>query len=891
MRFVLLGTVSAIADGRTVEISRAQRRAVLAYLLLNANQTVSASQLVDALWSDGGPSTARTQIFASISAVRRALRAAGADPIDSQAGGYRLNLAIDELDVAQFRDRVDRSAANARQGHMRTAAHELRSALQLWQGEPLAGVNAAFVESARVNLTEQRLRAHEQLFEYELALGRHRDVIGDLMDTVAANPFHERFTGQLMLALHRSGQQAEALATYRRIRRALAEDLGIDPGVELEALHHRMLTGDRTLLGPPAPPVKVSAVASRFLPRDVPDFVGRETELTKLDALTAAQAHSEIMLITAVQGAGGIGKTALAVRWAHQVVDHFPDGQLYVNLRGFDQDAPISPFAALVHLLRCLGVAADKLPTDLESASATYRSLLSGKRTLVLLDNARSADQVRPLLPGHSACVVIVTSRNRLSGLIAVDGAQRLTVDGLGPDTAVTLLARIVGEDRVARETEAVSRLVALCGGFPAALRIAAAQLADRPHDAIGAYVDELTSCDRLAALSLVGDEYRALRAVLGHSYEALSRNQQRAFRLLGLFPGPGLSTAAASALLNVSPSAALAALDELASAHLLQSAGDGRYMFHDLIRDYARHALAQEMDSVEEPLQRLYDHYQRAASEAHACLDPNSFREAGQSVSRWSPRDAMRWLDFERANLSAIILSAAAHGFTVQARAVARPLFWFLFYAGYTGDSIATFQTIHSAVSHSHDEALKYSTLDMLGASYVRSGDYGRAMRAHQECIAGWTRMGDDISTAKSRANLAMSFSRLARYPEAIAELTAALEVYQRQSDAAMEAQLLGYNIPLVLAAMGRYPEAVEHIHQAIEILEAHDNKFAMARTLQALGETASTWAHPTRPSPIWSGPSHSLAVRGTVASRRSSGVISAACTWLWVDVISLCR
>jgi DNA-binding SARP family transcriptional activator/tetratricopeptide (TPR) repeat protein len=656
VKLVILGPVTAIADDGPIHIDRAQRRAVLAYLLLRANLAVPTDQVIDALWGADPPATAKRQVFAAVSAVRRALRGAGHDPITSTGGGYRASVTRDELDLLAFGHHRDRAQQFARAGDLESAVSALRSGLGLWGGTPLSGVSGAFVEQARDHLEDQRLAAQEMLFELEVELGRHHAVVTELAGLAAAHPFREKLASSLMLALYRSGRPAEALATYRRLRRILSDELGIEPSESTTALHDRILHNDDAL--------RVPVPGRRFLPHDIPDFTGRSEELQRLDA---ARAGTDLMVVSAVVGIGGVGKTALAVHWAHRVAARFPDGQLYLDLRGYDDRRPLPPAEALGALLRALGVPPQRIPTDPEEASALYRATLADQRVLIFLDNAASAAQVRPLLPSAPGTLVLVTSRDALGGLIARDGARRFDVGLLPLTDAVELLTRILGSERVAGDVAAAEDLVTACGHLPLALRIAAANLAAQPQVSIAAHVRELLDGRRLDGLLVDGDPQSSMQTIFDQSYRRLDAAHQQAFRLLGCMPGPDLPAAAAAALTGRSVQRTEATLRTLTDAHLVVEHRPGRFTMHDLVREYARtRADAPELrEERTEALTRLTTWLVTNAEAAAARQYPGRTKlaVAGPLPSFATVELAREWLYAELANLVATIGTGTALG------------------------------------------------------------------------------------------------------------------------------------------------------------------------------------------------------------------------------------
>ena len=664
MRLLILGPVTVLSDGRPVHIDRAQRRAVLAYLLLRANQAVTTDQLIDALWGPAPPATAKRQIFAAVSALRRALRAAGHDPITSTGGAYRFTATEDQLDLLAFWQHRDRARQLARDGETEAAVAALRAGLHLWGGTPLGGVSGVFVEQARTHLEDQRLGARETLSELEIALGNHHAVVAELGDLVAAHPFREKLAGLLMLALYRSGRPADALATYRNIRRMLSDELGIEPGTALSVLHDRILRDDSALRVPEGPPTITAS--RRFLPRDIPDFTGRAAELQRLDALLATNG-ADVVVVSAVVGVGGVGKTALAVHWAHRIAPRFPDGQLYLDLRGYDDRQPLPVTEALGAVLRALGVPPNRIPADVDEASALYRATLADQRVLILLDNAATVAQVRPLLPSAPGTLVLVTSRDALGGLVARDGARSVSLDLLPLPDAVDLLARILGRDRAAADVRATEDLAAACGYLPLALRIAAANLAAQPGVSVATHVREMLGGRRLSALDVDGDPRSSMRTIFDQSYRRLDAAQQRAFRLLGCLPGPDCTTAAAAGLLDRTAGQAEAVLRALTDAHLVVEHRPGRFTMHDLVREFARELAGAPglHDERTGALARLMSWTVAGTEAAAARLYPARIRVPGTGSAASFPtaQDAREWLTAELANLIAVVETGPALG------------------------------------------------------------------------------------------------------------------------------------------------------------------------------------------------------------------------------------
>ena len=597
MEFGVLGPLQVRSDGRPVQVGAPMQRTLLAALLLHANQVVAAEQLIDHLWDQAPPPSARSTLQNYILRLRRLLperpeRAAG-QLLVTRVPGYLLQLRPGELDLDRFQRLVADARASTTQGQTERAASLLRDALALWRGPPLCDVASETLRRLHLpRLEDQRLGALEARSDAELGLGLHAELTGELHGLVDEQPLRERFRAQLMLALYRCGRQAEALEVYRSTWRLLSDELGIQPGPELRRLEHAILREDPSLDLPataaPGHPPAAAISPPHQLPPAITDFTGRRQHLDELDRLLEPGVDATAVVISAIAGTAGVGKTALAIHWAHRVRDRFGDGQLYVGLRGYAPTPPMRSLDALAGFLHALGVPAEQVPLDLEEAAGLYRTLLADKRILVVLDNARSADQVRPLLPGSPRCLILVTSRDRLGGLVARDGARRLTLDVLPPEEAVGLLTRLLGAERVAAEPQAAEELAEVCGLLPLALRIAAANLADQPGQSIAGYLARLRQGDRLAELSVDDDPQAAVRTAFDCSYAALEPAAQRLFRLLGLVPGPEFTPPAAAALAGAPTDHAATLLERLTTVHLVEPRGPDRFGFHDLLRLYA---------------------------------------------------------------------------------------------------------------------------------------------------------------------------------------------------------------------------------------------------------------------------------------------------------------
>jgi DNA-binding SARP family transcriptional activator len=619
LKFAVLGPVRAWRGNAELGVGAPQQQAVLAMLLLANGRQVALDAVISGLWDDDPPLAATGTVRTYVSRLRHRLGCAGRDGaagvIESAGAGYVLPAPAGALDLDVFtrltRD-AQRERASAPAG-MTKAAALLRDALELGQGTPLAGVPGPYAESQRVRIIELQLAATEERLALDIELGEHVAAAVELRSLLADHPTRERFSELLMLALYRSGRQSDAFAVFDRVRRLLGEELGIDPGPGLREMRQRILEMDRGLIvpaqsprigatGPDAPlplplPVPVPVVAPAQLPADLFAFVGRHRELARLNSLLDDGAQSSATVeIAAIDGMAGIGKTALAVHWAHRAADRFPDGQLYANLRGFDPGGvAMSPEDALRGFLETLGVAPQRIPADFGAQASLYRSMLNGRRILVLLDNVRDIEQVLPLLPGSPGCLVLITSRNRLPGLIAAHGAHAVSLDTLPADEARQAMALRLGSARLAAEPDALAEIIDRCGGLPLAMAVVAARATvyeDLPLAEIASELrDARTRLDALSADGAAAD----VRAVFSWSYRLLSVPARRLFRLLSLHGGPELSSDAAASLAGLPRAEVQPLLAELTGARLLTEHRPGRFTAHDLTRVYAAELSAAE--------------------------------------------------------------------------------------------------------------------------------------------------------------------------------------------------------------------------------------------------------------------------------------------------------
>lgn len=576
----ILGPVELHRAGELLVPRRRLTRVLLGILALRPNIAVPAGWLVDSLWQTTAPRSAAANLRSYLAELRRLLAAPGRDGprIVSACGRYALRVSAESLDALRFEEYAREGRRRLDAGDLTAALDWLNRACGLWRGPLLDGMTVpdAVADTAR-RLEERRLEVLEDRIEAQLGLGRHAELVAELAGLTAVHGMRERLWRHRMLALYRCGRRAEALSAYHEVVGLLRSELDTVPDARTRRLHRQILDRDPVLDAPLN--VVTSRTVPRQLPPDVTDFVDRVPQLALLDASGPG--------VWVVTGTAGVGKTGLAVHWGHRTSERFPGGCLYADLRGYGPQPPVPPERVLRGFLRTLGIGASRLSEDVADLAATYRTLLAGRRTLVVLDNAATADQVRPLLPG-GACTTLVTSRDDLAGLVARDGARRMVLEPLSSSAALTLLRALVGE-RVDAEPDAAALLAEQCARLPLMLRIAAERAVGEPGSRLGDLTSELADRQRmLDALDAGGDPQTAARAVLSWSYRALPAAAARLFRLLGPHPGRDIDATDAAVLAGTTPERAASLLRTLAHAHLIEPLGDGRYALHDLLRAYA---------------------------------------------------------------------------------------------------------------------------------------------------------------------------------------------------------------------------------------------------------------------------------------------------------------
>ncbi|KAB8175709.1 tetratricopeptide repeat protein [Microbispora catharanthi] len=843
--FGILGPMDVRLDGRPVVLHGPRQERTLAALLLDAGRVVTVDQLVDVVWEEP-PASARRQIQDLVTRLRRMLVDAGAAPglITTQRAGYLLQPGEHGLDTRTF----EAVAAAARQTADRDPAGAVaayREALSLWRGAFLAGMRGWAFEGAARIWQERRLAVVEECLALELSLGRHGEVTAEALALVEQHPFRESLVELLMRALHGSGRLADALDAYRALQQRLADELGLDPGADLRRLHDTLL---RSQAGPAATTVRPARHVAAMLPPDVYGFTGREGELARLDALLArAGEQPTALVVAAVTGAPGVGKTALAVHWAHRVRDRFPDGQLYVNLRGFDQSGrPMTPVEAMRAFLDALGVPTDRVPAGIEAQTGLYRSLLAGRRTLIVLDNARDAEQVRPLLPGGPGCLVLVTSRDQLPALIAAEGAHPVRLGLLSDTEARELLAHRLGGERVTADPGATAEIIARCARLPLALAVIAARAATHPDFPLAAIAGELPAVhDNLDAFD-AGGPGTQVRCVFSWSHQALSPGAARMFRLLGLHPGPDFGVRSAAGLAGLPVERARPLLAELCRAHLLTQHVPGRYTFHDLLRAHAVELTQAFTPEAERraATHRLLGHYLHAAHAAAVLLNPHRdpllpAPPPTEGAADEPPRDretAMAWFTAESAVLVAAIPHAAAQGFDGHAWQLAWAVADFLDGRGMRHEHLAVQTTALAAALRAGDRLGTACAHGGLGRAHALTGRFDEARGHFELALNLYGELGEPTGQARVHLNLSTMHGRQGHHQDALSHAAQALALYRAADH--LTGQARAFNaVGWSHARLGDHEQALDHCRQALDLHRRLGDVLGQADACDSLG------------------------------------------------------
>ncbi|WP_441245349.1 AfsR/SARP family transcriptional regulator [Kitasatospora sp. McL0602] len=863
--FGLLGPLSVAADGRRIAVGGPRQRTILALLLLAPDAIVSVDAMVEAVWQGDPPATARTQVAICIAGLRKIFRAEGCvdELIATAHPGYQFNAGGHRIDLLAFEGMVAAAEQAAAQARTAEAGELYERALGLWRGPVLEGVTGRPVEDEAARLEEVRLACYEASTELQLALGRHLDVIGSLNAVVREHPLRERARHALMLAQYRAGRRAEAMETFREGRRQFIDELGLEPGTPLLQLHDAILRDDPALDLPeasaaepaeePAPaPAAEQRPTPSFLPPNVPAFTGRGAETALLDQLVEhGRSEEQPPGIGFVTGVAGVGKTGLAVHWAHRVSGHFPDGRLYVDLCGHDEThEPTSAADVLSRFLRALGVPSEQIPADPGERTSLYRSLLADRRVLVVLDNARTVAQIRPLLPSNGQCCVIVTSREPMEQLMLRYGAVRVQLGVLPPAEAIELLGRIVPDDKIAADPVQAERLAELCDRLPLALRIAGARLASKAHWSVKHLVARLA--DERRRLDELSQGESQVRAGFALSYRYLPSDAARLYRRLALLEAPDVTVWAAAALLDVHPFEAERLLEHLVDVQLLEVVGsDGtgqlRFRQQNLLRLFAKERVQAEEDPAEreESLDRALRAWLTIAEQAHRQEYGGDFSLIHGSTPRYpvdellleeliaSPLD---WFEAERLSLIAAVDQSARLGKDELAWDLAVSATVLFETRDYMEDWRSCCESALAATRAAGNLRGEAVMLESLGASRIRTRHLTEAGELLQLALARFDEMGEVHGRALTLRSLAVMDRTLGDVELAGARLREAVETFRKVGDLSSEAHALGYLAQGELDS-GRAEDALRFGLESVEVSRRIGETRGMAQAVYRLG------------------------------------------------------
>jgi DNA-binding SARP family transcriptional activator len=850
--FCLLGPLLVRQAGTVVPVPPGKQRTLLAALLLSARRIVPVDDLVEALWGSAPPPSARASLQTYVMRLRKSLADTGPSRIGTQPDGYLISVGPGELDVERFESSLAAARDAAAAGTWADVAALLRTALSLWRGQPLSGVPSDTLARREVpRLAELRLQALEARIDADMHVGRHADVIAELSQLASAHPLRERLHGLLMLALYRDGRQAEALAAYRRARRLLVDELGTEPGNDLRKLHQQVLDADPDL-EPPGPGSLTAGGPRPGVPRELPGppryFVGRAEELAELTRLLdqAGDNMPGTVVIAAISGTAGVGKTTLAVQWTHQMADRFPDGQLYVNLHGYGPvGTPLDPSEAVRLLLEGLGTAPERIPVNLNERVGLYRRLLANQRLAILLDNAHDPSQVRPLLPRSPGCLAVVTSRRQLTGLSVADGAYLLSLDLFSEREAYELLERRLGAGRISAETETVGEVIRLCGYLPLSLSIVAARAAARPAQPLAAQAAKLRNAQtRLDGLS-TGDVMTDLRAVFSWSYQQVSATSAQLFRLIGVHPGPDFTVAAAASLVGLPQRETRQALAELAQAHLLAEPAPGRHACHDLLRDYAGElAVVQETEETRHAaVRRLLDFYLHTAFTASRLLHPYrdliTIEDLAPSVEPEVLSDrqqALEWFRAERPVLLAIIETAANEGFDQHAWQLPWTMATFLTWQGHWPELIRSQRTALAAARRLRDLSAQAAAQHYLGQTQFRLGLVDTADVHQRKALDLGRQLDNGIVQGRALLELARIADYQGRRRDAVTYAEQSLSHFRAAESPSWAADALN-TAAWYRSQLGDHQQALAYCERALDAHRELGNQIGEAATLDSLG------------------------------------------------------
>ncbi|MFL6143534.1 MAG: AfsR/SARP family transcriptional regulator [Labedaea sp.] len=812
--FRVLGAVEAYVRHQRITLTGATR-SLLAVLLTDPGRLISLERISAGIWDQYETRSARKAVQSYVVRLRTAMAVAHPDAaaaVATRTTGYLLNVSPETVDAVRFERLLGQARRGSEDGEWSSARRDLSAALALWRGEPFEDCpDLPAIAGPRSRLAELRVDAVELRVDVDLALGSDAGLVAELVELVARHPHRERFWSQLIVALFRAGRQSDALRAYRRARQVLVEQVGVEPGPELRQLEHAVLTQDPALYGMALyRRGRASAAVPRNLPSHTSRVIGRGAELAQLVVLleTVGPASADGVII-AIDGGAGVGKTTLAVHWARQLTARYPDGQLYVNLRGFDPAGnPMLPTDAVLQVLDAFEIPSERIPSNLDTMAALYRTVVADRRVLVLLDNARDADHVRPLLPAGQHSLTIVTSRNRLDSLVTKEGAYVVTLNPFTQAEAIALLSQHVGPGRLAAEPDAVPNLIERCARLPLALGIVATRAATNPRFRLQDLANELRD-ERTRLDALDTDEpVTSVRSVFSWSYQSLSQTAARMFRLLALHPGPDIALPATASLAGVPRPDARRSVVELTRAHLLEEHTAGRFAFHDLLRVYATDQTLR-LDADEhrhEALRRLLDHYLHSAHAAdqhfNPIRDPIDLPGPATDTAPETFTDytqALAWYDSERLVLLSLVGTAAQHGFDRHA--------WQLPW---------TLTTFLDRRSHWHNLAAIAET-----------------------ALAAARRLSSDTGQARAHGLLGRAHAWLGAPELAHQHFHEALRLFGETGDMANLA-LTHRAVAWVCETQERYAQALEHAEQALNLYRASNRRDGIARALNSVG-----WYH----------------------------------------------
>jgi DNA-binding SARP family transcriptional activator/tetratricopeptide (TPR) repeat protein len=852
MRFGMLGPLQVLLEDREVPVRAAKQRVLLAALLLTPGQPVSSARLCELVWDGRPPPRSAVTLRSYVMRLRQVLGPAGGSRIVTAGRGYLIEAAKDEVDLLRYEAMCGMGEAALHSSAWEQAAELLTQAESLWRGNPLADIPCQELQISEVPRLEQlRLQAIQGRIQADLHTGHCGKVVPELQALTAEHPLREPFHYQLMAALYRCGRRADALAAYRQARSVLVNELGIEPAPDLRLLHQRILSGDpepAVASGQVWPAVSAQRRPSpRQLPPPVPNFVGRAAELQELTGLLKAwTAARGATMIAVIGGTAGVGKTALAVHWAHQVADSFPDGQLYLNLNGFGPaGSPMTQAGAVSRILEAIQVPLARIPSSLEGRVGLYRTLLSERRTLIVLDNAKDAEQVRPLLPGGAGSLVLVTSRSPLTGLVALEGARAITLDVLTEPEARQMVAQRLEIGRTAADRAATDQLIETCARLPLALAIATALVATRPGQSLTAVTSNLRRADNRLDVLNTGEATTNLRTVFYWSYLALTSAAARMFRLLAEHPGPDISVAAAASLTGLSSTRASKTLTELTDSHLINEHTHGRFAFHDLLRLYAAEML-NTLDSAAERHaagQRMLDHYLHTARAAAQAISPTrALLDLAPAVPGANPEEladqdqAIAWLKAEHQVLMRAIGYAADTGSDVHAWQLPWALTDFLDRGGNWSDFAASQRTALAAARRLRDVAAQAHAHRYIGRACFQLQDFDDALDHLTRALELRRQLGEPTGEAGGCLDLCNVHEQRGELGQALGFAQRALGLYRSAQHRVGEAHALN-SVGWYHALRRDYPEALSHCDQALELCIQLGYKLAEGHTWHSLG------------------------------------------------------